>query len=72
MGGFTETPGSFFAGAATAGRDSIAPKYLPANVGSAASVIRLVAIVSKMIMREVRIIAGLLNCQWWWWNVADS
>ena len=72
MAGFTETAGSFFAGAATAGRDSIAPKYLPANAGSAASVIRLVAIVSKMKMSVIRIIAGLLNCQWWLWNVADS
>ena len=69
------TTGGFFifGGAGGVGAtDSIAAKYLSAKLGSAASAIRLVAMVSKMKMSVIRIIAGLLNCQWWWWNVADS
>ena len=60
------TTGSFFifgGAGGVAGLDSIALKYLSLNVGSPASVIRLVAMVSKTMMRVVRIIAGLRNCR---------
>jgi hypothetical protein len=69
------TTGGFFIFGGDGGvgaTDSIAAKYLSAKLGSAENVIRLVAMVSKARMREVRIIAGLLNCRWWLWNVADS
>jgi len=64
------TTGAFFIFGAFGGvgaTDSIAAKYLSLNDGSAASVIRLVAVVSKMMASVVRIIAGLLNCRLWWW-----
>jgi hypothetical protein len=60
------TTGSFFifgGAGGVAGLDSIALKYLSAKLGSPASVIRLVAMVSRMITIDTRIIAGLLNCR---------
>jgi len=64
------TTGSFFIFGAFGGvgaTDSIAAKYLSANAGSPAFVIRLVAVVSKMMASVVRVIAGVLNCRLWWW-----
>jgi hypothetical protein len=71
------TTGGFFIFGAFGGvggvgaTDSIAAKYLSANAGSPAFVIRLVAVVSKMMARVVRIIAGLLNCRLWWWCAVE-
>jgi hypothetical protein len=64
------TTGAFFIFGAFGGvgaTDSIAAKYLSANAGSAENVIRLVAVVSKMRAKNIRVIAGLLNCRLWWW-----
>ena len=63
------TTGSFFifgGAGGVAGLDSIALKYLSAKLGSAASVIRLVAMVNETKMARMsvaRIIAGLRNCR---------
>jgi len=60
------TTGGFFifGGAGGVGAtDSIAAKYLSAKLGSAASAIRLVAMVSSTRTMDTRFIAGLLNCR---------
>ena len=63
------TTGSFFifgAFGGVGGTDSIALKYLSLNVGSPASVIRLVAMVNETKMARInaaRIIVELLNCR---------